>query len=83
MIKDGMVYINGEILNESEYLSSDIITTTFEGSAISEGEELSIPENAYFVMGDNRIRSTDSRVFGVISGNDIRSKISFCYSRCK
>lgn len=48
----GKVYINGELLSE-EYLDSDIQT---------DGDiNTIIPEGQYFVMGDNRSASLDSR----------------------
>jgi len=50
--KDGAVYINGTRLNESSYID-DVYTSDF-------GPYL-IPENSYFMMGDNRSNSRDSR----------------------
>ena len=36
-----------------------------------------VPENEYFVLGDNRINSTDSRIIGTISKKDIKGRTSF------
>ncbi len=38
-----------------------------------------VPEGAYFVMGDNREASLDSRFWGFLEGRRIRGRVSFLY----
>lgn len=59
------VYINGELLEEP-YLQDD--TEQFNQSARGVNR---IRDASFFVMGDNRLASTDSRDFGVISASEI------------
>lgn len=67
---EGKVYVNGE-----EFLVDRIqnITTLREGRDIV---EMKVPEGKYFVLGDNRQDSTDSRsaVVGFIDREDILGK---------
>lgn len=67
-IRDGKVYINGEELQEP-YVSSPINT--------GDVPEQRVPENAYFLMGDNRAQSLDSRAFGFVKKEDILGKVIF------
>lgn len=51
-IVDGMVYVNGEVLQEGDYLSEPTM-----GSF----GPYHVPQDSYFVLGDNRNHSQDSR----------------------
>lgn len=77
MIKDGDYYINGEKLNESDYLSDSVITNG--GAYIHEGQSITVPDGQYFVSGDNRPNSSDSREFGPIAKERIKGKAWIVY----
>lgn len=83
MIQNGNVYINGILLDESKYLSVGVRTLEMRGGGMKEGEEIIIPDNSYFVIGDNRGRSVDSLTFGPVSRDLIKSRVAFCYFNCK
>lgn len=67
-IKDGSVYVNGEKLEES-YISSEISTESFILN------DFTVPEGYYFMMGDNRERSSDSRTLGCIPKNKLEGRV--------
>jgi signal peptidase I len=77
MLKDGQLYINDILLNESNYLNNTIYTNG--GDFLKEGESKVIPEEHYFVCGDNRPHSSDSRTFGPIEETDIKGKAWIVY----
>lgn len=79
-LKEGVVYINGTVLIEP-YLSPGVQTSA--GRFLEEAKPMSIPTDNYFVMGDNRQGSSDSRIWGFVSAEDIIGKVWFCYSNCK
>ncbi len=81
LIEKGAVWVNDEPLDESAYLTG-ISTTTYDDAMIIEGEAYTVPNNNYFVLGDNRSRSSDSRVWGAVPANSIKSKVGFCYWNC-
>lgn len=57
-ITNGILYVNGEELDESEYWDE-------RGNIALDMGETVIPENSVFVVGDNRNYSRDSRAWGV------------------
>jgi signal peptidase I len=67
-LKQGLVYVNGKRLKEG-YVNSAC------GHHPTQPETRkstwTIPKNDYFVMGDNRCNSTDSRTFGPIPKSSI------------
>lgn len=65
-IEKGKVYLNGQLLNET-YLRDS--TSLFPGSFLEEGNVFTVPLDEFFVMGDNRPHSSDSREFGPVAKN--------------
>jgi signal peptidase I len=76
-IKGGDVYVNGKLLDESAYLNPDV--KTYEGAFLSEGQTITVPPNEYFVLGDNRPESSDSRTWGFVTKDEIIGKSLFVY----
>lgn len=74
-IIDGMVYLNGIALDESGYLSEVNVTFPFSQSSIE--FPYIVPEGYYFVLGDHRRNSSDSRVFGAIPREMIIAKAGY------
>lgn len=68
-LENGGVYLNGGKLDESAYLDSSV--STFGGSTVAEGKEVTVPEDQLFVMGDNRSYSLDSRAWGFLPYNKL------------
>lgn len=72
-IKDGIVYIFNEVhhqgyaLDESAYLAKNVKT--------SDMTKITLDEDEYFVMGDNRAFSYDSRAFGPIHRKDLIGRV--------
>ncbi len=70
-IENGQVYVNGEALDE-DYVPSDY------ADARSYGEVV-VPSNSFFVLGDHRTMSNDSRDFGPVNDRFIYGKAVFGY----
>jgi signal peptidase I len=64
-IKNNAVYLNGKLKREP-YLNEVMQTPNLPA--------IRLPRNKYFVLGDNRNRSTDSRVFGLVDQRAILGK---------
>ena len=71
-VKSGVLYINGEAIEEP--FLTDARTLRFHKANNSFGP-ISIPEGEYFVMGDNRDNSNDSRNVGMITEDMVIGKV--------
>ena len=68
-IERGRVIRNGEMLDEAYVVNGDRRTV----------EAVEVPPNSYYVLGDNRAGSTDSRSWGFVHEEDIIGRVWFSY----
>lgn len=67
-IREGAIYINGDLLEEPYPVTTGSPSETF--------GPIELREDEYFVLGDNRPNSADSRQYGAVSGQEIIGRIS-------
>ena len=68
-MKDGVEYIDGVILEEPYLTSKD---SSNKGS-------IELGNGEYYVMGDNRSHSNDSRAWGAVPEENLRGKVWMVY----
>lgn len=69
-VREGHVYVNGLRLDESAY---------FELETRPDMAPQTVPSDAYFVLGDNRSQSRDSRVLGTVPRESIVGRVWLVY----
>jgi signal peptidase I len=70
-IRQGAVYVNGKIVPEP------YVPPQYED--LSDFPPVTVKKDSYFVMGDHRISSNDSRVFGPVGRQFIYGRAVFAY----
>lgn len=74
--KDDKLYINDELV-EQDFLDEEFVEYSkkqYSVSCFTNDFEIDVNENEIFVLGDNRLKSTDSRDLGCFSFDDIIGK---------
>lgn len=71
-IRGGFVYIDGQQLDEP-YLEEGMMTSEHSG----EYADILLGDNEYYLLGDNRMNSRDSRDVGPVSRGEIEGKLFF------
>jgi signal peptidase I len=70
-VHDGAVWINGKKLEENYTIGTTEPPAKSQLMGPFAGLPYTVPDNCYFVMGDNRENSLDSRYWGCVPRNDI------------
>jgi signal peptidase I len=84
MIKDNKVIVNDMVLDENYIPNTPEFKTELPNKEIAflvEGQKKTVPENKYFVMGDNREHSQDSRFnsVGWVDRSEMKGKVFVRY----
>lgn len=71
-LRDGAVFIDGKELDQTSFQRIEYPDNR---------RELNVPESSYFLLGDNRPNSEDSRYIGNIGRKDIECKVTTIISK--
>jgi signal peptidase I len=67
-IAEGKIYINGELIVEP-----------YIGTTTHRGGDWTVPAGEYFVLGDNRNNSSDSRAWGYVPDENVIGRLELIY----
>ncbi len=83
-VKDDVLYINRKAFEEPYLIknkeNNPLNKLTEDFTLQEKTGEMKVPKNMFFVMGDNRLKSKDSRIFGLISRDSVIGEVKFRFS---
>ena len=62
---EGKVYVNGKEISEPYLFETPLFDT----------EQVVVPENCYYMLGDNRNNSEDSNIYGAVNKESFKGKV--------
>jgi signal peptidase I len=77
--RERVIYLNGSALDEPYVRFDDKFIKPRGNDPRDNFGPLAVPENKYFMMGDRRDQSYDSRYWGFVDAEDIRGKALYIY----
>lgn len=85
-VKDEQLYVNGKKVAEpyiadtaKQYEKDTGVQYTEDFTMDDVTGEMKVPKDSYFVLGDNRPNSSDSRMYGFINKDAVDGKVLFRY----
>ncbi|MBB3059492.1 signal peptidase I [Microbulbifer rhizosphaerae] len=72
-VQDSIAIVNGQRQEENYILKPEGVCY------IRDFPETTVPDEALFIVGDNRCNSRDSRMFGTVSQNNLIGKVSYIW----
>jgi signal peptidase I len=76
-VKDGQVYIYNEQFKDGAVLDEKYLAPELKTYANAGTDSVTLGPNEYFVLGDNRNSSKDSRSFGAVDKSFITGRVMF------
>ena len=76
-IRDGKIYVDGKMVDEPASIRA--VTYYNAGDYGQEGKPIKVPQDSYFVLGDNSASSRDSRYWGFVPQKNLLGKVMCIY----
>ena len=79
MIKSGDIWVDGRLIENPEAIKQTYYYNKYDTAYGKEGIVIEVPEDNYFVLGDNSASSRDSRYWGFVPKKNLVGKAFVIY----